>query len=174
MNQKPAPSIGKLTRRAWIELLLFLGLVILALWPYQALTEETDRLFNPEKARSEGLLGPLTEATEEPREMEGYVYFNSLVFAYGECAFYLHNRSWGTTAVEGAPPEVREFIIESAKAEGKNAYDGYYIYIRFIGKETRLLNAGFGEGYGHQGYLDTKVDILEVLEMQPLTDACPK
>jgi hypothetical protein len=175
MNQKPTPAIGKLTRGGRIVLMTLSGLVLItAFGLYGYMNDLLMKQFDPDQARSEGLLGPLTEITGYPGKMEGYIYINYHVFAYGDCAFYQHNRSFGTTAVGEAPPEVHEFIIESSKAEGKNAYDGYYIYIRFIGKQTWLHNAGFGEGYGHQGGLDSKVDILEVLEMQPLKDACPK
>ena len=104
------------------------------------------------------------------RKFKGYIYVNFEVFRFGLCEDY-REPPFGVYTVGGNTSAVMNYIEESALAVGKDYTRGFTIYIRFIGKRTWLRNTGFEEGYNHS--LNTaKVDIFEVLDMQPMKDQC--
>jgi hypothetical protein len=176
VDAKSNPPKGTLTKGGRIVLLILAGLAMVMVISIAILGLQGKIYFEPDWARDHGLLGPISEEIEEPKEMEGYIYRNFEVIAYGDCKYYgPGGGNFGSCWLGKAPSEVYEFIGESAKADGQNPDWGYTtIYIRAIGEVTWRNNIGFQEGFGSGGYYSCQVDILQVLDLQPMKDQCPK
>jgi hypothetical protein len=145
----------------------------LAIFVFGAFWLRAQIYFDPSWARSLGLLGPLTEETEEPRLMEGYIFINFEVINFEFCE-YAQEHSLGNHSLGGNVQEVMSLMESMADLDGSSTTNGYTVYARFIGRLARLKNAGNLEGFGPNGMYKSEVRIIELLELQPQQDQCAK